>query len=107
MCHKPAQIKNLAKMNCDTIYITTYNGADLFLNFNEIYKCKHDFHGLLRELNNSYYNCTNGTDDAFRYGLIKYNQKEETFIIIDRNRTMIYDSRVNFLDFKALSLKDK
>ena len=29
------------------------------------------------------------------------------FIIIDKNRTMIYDSRVGFLDLKALSLKDK
>ena len=34
MCHKPAQIYNMARMNCDTIYITTYNGADLFQNFN-------------------------------------------------------------------------
>ena len=30
MCHKPAQINNLARMSCDNIYITTYNGADLF-----------------------------------------------------------------------------
>ena len=28
--HKPAQIVNTARMSCDTIYITTYNGADLF-----------------------------------------------------------------------------
>ena len=32
MCHKPALIENMARMNCDTIYITTYNGADLFKN---------------------------------------------------------------------------
>ena len=38
--------------------------------------------------------------------MIKYNRKEKTFIIIDRNRTMIYDSRVGFLNLKALSLKD-
>ena len=38
MCHKPAQIINTARMNCDTIYLTTYNGADLFKNFNEINK---------------------------------------------------------------------
>ena len=37
MCHKPAQIINTARMSCDTIYLTTYNGADLFKNFNEIY----------------------------------------------------------------------
>ena len=45
--------------------------------------------------------------DELRYGIIKYNRKENTFIIIDKNRTMIYDSRVDFLDLKALSLKDK
>ena len=37
MCYKPAQIINTARMSCDTIYLTTYNGADLFKNFNEIY----------------------------------------------------------------------
>ena len=42
-----------------------------------------------------------------RYGIIKYNKKENTFIIINTNRTMIYDSRVGFLDLKALSLKDE
>ena len=44
--------------------------------------------------------------DEFRYGIIKYNKKENTLIIINSNRTMIYDSRVGFLDLKALSLKD-
>ena len=44
--------------------------------------------------------------DELRYGIIKYNKKENTFIIISINRTMIYDSRVGFLDLKALSLKD-
>ena len=41
MCHKPAQIINTARMSCDTIYLTIYNGPDLFKNFNEIYKCEH------------------------------------------------------------------
>ena len=45
--------------------------------------------------------------DEIRYGIIKYNKKENTFIIINSNRTMIYDSRVGFLDLKALSLKDE
>ena len=48
------------------------------------------------------HNCT----DELRYGIIKYNKKENTFIIISSNRTMIYDSRFGFLDLKALSLKD-
>ena len=43
--------------------------------------------------------------DELRYGIIKYNKKEKTFFI-SSNRTMIYDSRVGFLDLKALSLKD-
>ena len=41
--------------------------------------------------------------DELRYGMIKYNKKEKTFINNDRNRTMIYDSKVGFLDLIALS----
>ena len=89
MCHKPAQINNTARMSCDTIYLTSYDGKDLFDNFNSIYKCDHKFIFILR------------------YCLIKYNRKDNTFIIIDRSRTMIYDSRVGFLELKALSLKDE
>ena len=91
MCHKPAQIINTARRSCDTIYLTTYNGADLFKNFNEIYKCEHNFNKIICELNSNYYNCTDGMSDELRYGIIKYNRKENTFIIIDKNRTMIYD----------------
>ena len=107
MCHKPAQIINTARMSCDTIYITTYNGPDLFKNFNQIYKCEHDFNKIISELNSNYYNYTDGMSDELRYGTIKNNKKENTFIIISSNRTMIYDSRVGFLDLKALSLKDE
>ena len=107
MCLKPAQIINTAIMSCDTIYLTTYNGADLFKNFNEIYKCEHNFNKIISELNGNYYNCTDGMSDELRYGIIKYYRKENTFIITDKNRTMIYDSRVGFLDLKALSLKEK
>ena len=45
--------------------------------------------------------------DELRFGIIKYNRKENTFIIIDQNRTMVFDSKVGFLDLEALSLKDK
>ena len=107
MGHKPAQTINTARMSCDTIYITTYNGADLFRIFNKIYYCKHDFHGINKELKRSFYNCTDKTADALRYGMIKYNVKDDTFIIFDRNRTSIYDSRIGFMDLKALSLKDE
>ena len=107
MCHKPAQINNTARMSCDTIYLTTYNGSDLFKNFNEIFKCEHDFSKIIIELNSNHYNRTDGMSDELRYGIIKYNKKENTFIIINSNRTMIYDSRVGFLDLKALSLKDE
>ena len=105
MCHKPAQIINTARMSCDTIYLTTYNGPDLFKNFNETYKCEHDFNKIIIELNSNYYNCTDGMSYELRYGIIKYNKKENTFIFISSNRTMIYDSRVGFLVLKALSLK--
>ena len=107
MCHKPAQIINTARMSCDTIYSTTYNGPDLFKKFNEIYKCEHDFIKIISELISNHYNRTDGISDELRYGIIKYNKKEYTFIIINSNRTMIYDSRVGFIDLKALSLKDE
>ena len=94
-------------MSCDTIYITAYNGADLFRSFNDTYKCKHDLHEIISELNNSYYNCKDGMAEGLRYGMIKYNNKEDTFIFIDKNRTKIYDSRIGFLDLEALSLKDE
>ena len=97
MCHKPAQIINTARMSCDTIYLTTYNGPDLFKNFNEIYKCEHDLSKIISELKSYHYNRTDGMSDELRYGIIKYNKKENTFIIINSNRTMIYDSRVGFL----------
>ena len=45
--------------------------------------------------------------NELRYGIIKHNKKENTFIISSSNRTMIYDSRVGFLDLNALSLKDE
>ena len=33
ICHKKAQIDKMSRMNCDTLYKTTYNGPDLFQNF--------------------------------------------------------------------------
>ena len=107
MCHEPAQIINTARMSCDTIHLTTYKEADLIKNLNEIYKCEQRFLEIINDLNDSYYNYTAGTFIELRYGMIKYNMKEKNFIVIDRNRTMIYDSRVGFLDLKALSLKEK
>ena len=92
MCHKPAQIIITARMSCDTIYLTTYNGPDLFKYFNEINKCEHDFNEIISELNSNYYNYTDGMSDELRYGIIKNNKKENTFIIISSNGTMIYDS---------------
>ena len=107
MCHKPAQIINTARMSCDTVYLTNYNGPDLFKNFNEIYKCENDFSKIISELNSNHYSRTDGMTDELSYGIINYNKKENTFIIVNSNRTMIYDSRVGFLDLKALSLKDE
>ena len=106
MCNKLAQKINTARKSCDSIYLTTYNGPDLFKNFNEIYKCEHDFSKIISELNSNHYNRTDGMSDELRYGIIKFNRKENTFIFIN-SKTMIYDSRVGFLDLKALSLKDE
>ena len=107
MCLKPAQTINTARMSSDTVYLTTHNGADLFKNFNEINKCEHKFYEVRNDSNSSYYNCTDGMSYELRYDMIKYNKEEKTFIIIDRNRTMIYDSRFGFRNLKALNLKDK
>ena len=49
VCYKSAQIINTARNSSDTIYITSYNGPDLFNNFNEILNCIHDFRGLISE----------------------------------------------------------
>ena len=58
MCHKPEQIIKTARISCDTIYLTTYNGTDVFKNFNEIYKCEHKFYEINNDLISNYYNCT-------------------------------------------------
>ena len=97
-CQKAAEIITTARMSSDTIYLATYNGADLFKNFNDIFKFEHNFNKIISELNSKYYNCTDGMSDELRYGIIKYNRKENTFFIIDKNITMIYDSKVGFLD---------
>ena len=46
-------------------------------------------------------------DEALRYGFIKLNVKNETFIIFDRNRATIFDTRIGFMDLEALNLKDE
>ena len=82
VCNKPAHINNMARVNCGIIYKTTYSGADLFQNFNTTYICKHNFHGIILEINNSYYSCTEGTDDALRYGMIKHNKKRKILLLL-------------------------
>ena len=84
MYHEPAQIINTARMSCDTIYLTTYNGADLFKSFNERYKSEHNFNKIISELNSNYYNCTDGMSDELRYGIIKYNRKENILLLLIR-----------------------
>ena len=69
--------------------------------------CGHKLYEIINDLTGSYCNYTAGTASALRYGMINYNSKEKTFIVTDRNRTMIYDSRIGFPDLEALSLKDK
>ena len=82
MCHKAAQIINTARLSCDTNYLTTYNGADLFQNFNDTYKCEHKFHDIINNLNSNYYICTDGMASDLRYGIIKYNSKDKTLLLL-------------------------
>ena len=65
------------------------------------------FHEIINGSNSNFFNSTDGMSDELRYSIIKHTKKEKSFIIINRNRIMIYDSRVGFLDLKALSLKNK
>ena len=73
----------------------------------KIYKCKPYLHGIIKDLNRSFYSCTDTTAEALRYGLIMYNVKDDDIIIFDKNRTPIYGSRIGFMDLKALSSKDE
>ena len=72
-----------------------------------MYKCEHKFYEKINNIMGSYYNHKAGSSNELRYVMIKHNRKEKIFIIIDRNRTMIYDPSVGLLDLEALILKDK
>ena len=78
MCHKPAQIINTARKNCDTIHITNYNGADLFSNFDEIYNSKHDFHEIIKDLNINHYNIT----DDLEFFMVELNIKRKRILLL-------------------------
>ena len=75
LCQKPAQVYNTARMSSDTIYSTTYNGAELFKIFNEIFKYEHKFYDIINYLNSNHYNCTDGMSDELEYDMIEYNKK--------------------------------
>ena len=85
-CHKAAQ---MIITSSDTIYLTTYNGPDLFKKFNEMYRCERKFFEKIDDLNSNHFNCTDGMSDKLRWGMIKDNKKEKTFFNFDRNRSMI------------------
>ena len=82
MCHKVAQKINRARTSCDTIYITTHNGTDLFNNFNKIYKCKHKFLKIISDLKSNYHNFKAGIALEIRYGITKHNMEEDTLILL-------------------------
>ena len=73
MCYKQAEINNMSRMNCATIYLTIYNGPDLFQNFNTTFNCNHNFHEIINELNSTYYSCADEMADELCYGMIIYN----------------------------------
>ena len=82
MCHKPAQTIIAARVSSDTIYLTTYNGPDLFRNFNEIYKCEHDFSKIISELNSNHYNRTDGMSDDLRYGIVNIIRRKILLLLL-------------------------
>ena len=82
MCHKPAQTINTARVSCDTIYLTTYNGPDRFRNFNEIYKSEHDFSRIISELNSNHYNRTDGMSDDLRYGIVNIIRRKILLLLL-------------------------
>ena len=45
--------------------------------------------------------------DQLRYGRIKFNKTNGTFFNIDRDRTLVYDSKFGSIDWKSLSLEDE
>ena len=79
LCHKPAQINNTARISYDTSYLTSYMGAGLFKNFNELYECENKFFQIINDSNSNYYNCTDGMSDELRYGIIKYNKQKNFY----------------------------
>ena len=46
------------------------------------------WHGIIQKLKRSYYNCRDGIAPELRYGLIKYNVKGDTFVIVDKRKQL-------------------
>ena len=90
MCHKSARRDNLATASANTIYITTYNGGDLIDNFKNICICKL-FLKVIENLSCNHFICAHGIAERLRYCKIKFDKNDNSFIIIDRDRILLYD----------------
>ena len=71
MCHKSAQKDNMDKANTDTVYNTCYNDQAILNNNKVAFQCKHDFHEIWK---------------GYGYDMTKFFQKEETYIVVDKDR---------------------
>ena len=74
MCHKPAQIDNTERPSTDAISITTFDGADLFKNFQDTYNCKHNFYEVIDDLSAYYYSYQHEMAEELRYGIISHKK---------------------------------
>ena len=54
--------------------MTTFNESDLFKNFQDMYKCGHNFRERFEDLSAKYYICQHGITEELRYGIINLTQ---------------------------------
>ena len=81
----------MSRVNTGTIYITN-NGNGLFKKFKETFGIKHDVGELIDEVSNDYN--SQAIAEEFHNGMIKFEMNDTSFIILDRDKTLIYDSMV-------------
>ena len=80
---------------------------DLFKNFNEIYKCEHDFIKIINELNSNHYNRTDGmSDDLEREDIIKLIAYMKPLMINATDRNVINHDNFQFYFNTLLTLNN-
>ena len=67
-------------------------------NFQDIYNCGHNFRERFENLSAKYYICQHGITEELRYGIIEFDKNDKSYIIIDKHRTLVYDSKISSID---------